>query len=65
MTETMDTTITTNAQGPKSATVDGVSTSQHSLADQIAADKYLLARGGRTSPANALTRVKIVPPGAV
>ena len=31
--------IKQNAEGPKQASADGVSTQQHSLADQIAADK--------------------------
>ncbi len=37
MAEDLDNTIRENAAGPKQASADGVSTQQHSLADQIAA----------------------------
>ena len=57
--------IKTNAAGPKQATVDGVSGQQHSLPDQIAADKYLAGKEAGKNPAKAFTRVKIVSPGAV
>lgn len=66
MADEIEDAIETNAAGPKSASVDGVSVQQHSLADQIAADKYLAAkRAVAHDPRKALTRVKIVPPGAV
>ena len=56
--------IKQNAEGPKQASVDGTSTQQHSLADQIAADKYLASKEAVSrDPARAFTRVKIVPPG--
>lgn len=57
--------IEQNAQGPKQTTADGVNVQQHSLADQIAADKYLEAKKARKNPAKSLTRVKIVSPGTV
>jgi len=57
--------IQQNAQGPKQAGADGVNVQQHSLADQIAADKYLAAKEARANPAKAFTRAKIVPPGTV
>lgn len=57
--------IKDSAQGPKQASADGVSTEQHPLPDQIAADKYLAAKDARKNPAKAFTRAKIVPPGAV
>ena len=41
--------IKENAEGPESAEVDGVRTKQHSLKDQIEADKYLC--GGRSKSA--------------
>ena len=66
MAEDLDSTIEQNAAGPKQASADGVSVQQHSLPDQIAADKYLA--GKRTvsrNPAKAFARVKIVPPGTV
>ena len=58
--------IKQNAEGPKQASVDGVSTQQHPLPDQIAADKYLAGkRAASKNPAKAFTRIKIVPPGTV
>lgn len=63
MTDELDNTIAQNAQGPASANVDGVQVSQHSLRDQIEADKYLGAKQARRNPTKAFTRVKIVPPG--
>ena len=66
MTDDLTNTIQQNAQGPRQAAVDGVNVQQHSLPDQIAADKYLAAkRAAATNPAKAFTRVKIVPPGTV
>ena len=65
MTEDLDNEIATNAAGPRQATVDGVTVQQHSLPDQIAADKYLAAKRAMRNPAKALVRVKIVSPGTV
>jgi len=66
MADDLKDTIQQNAQGPRQAAVDGVTVQQHSLADQIAADKYLAAKkAAATNPAKAFTRVKIVPPGTV
>jgi len=55
--------IKQNAEGPESAEADGVKVNQHSLPDQIAADKYLASKQAGRNLAKALTRVKIVPPG--
>ena len=55
--------IKKNAEGPKQASVDGVTSEQHSLPDQIASDKYLANKDARKNPAKAFTRVKIVPSG--
>ena len=63
MAEELDSTIETNAKAPRQASADGVTVQQHSLADQIAADKYLASKRAGRNPAKALTRVKIVPPG--
>ena len=66
MAEELDSTIEQNAAGPKQVTADGVTVQQHSLADQIAADKYLAGkRAISRNPAKAFIRVKIVPPGTV
>lgn len=58
-------TIKQNAKSPKQASADGVNVQQHSLPDQIAADKYLSQKAAGKNPAKALTRVKIIPPGTV
>jgi hypothetical protein len=65
MAEDLAETIAQNAQGPASAEADGVKVSQHSLSDQIAADRYLAGRDARRNPTKAFTRVKVVPPGTV
>ena len=41
MAEDLKDAIKQNAGGPKQAGADGVNVQQHSLDDQIAADKYL------------------------
>lgn len=65
MAEELDNAIRDNASGPARASGDGTSVEQHTLANQIAADKYLAAKRAGRNPAKALTRVKIVPPGTV
>jgi len=64
MTEDLDNRIRDNASGPKRARGDSGEMEQHSLADQIEADKYLAGKDAVSkNPAKAFTRVKIVPPG--
>ena len=64
MAEDLKDTIKQNAEGPKQASAYGVSTQQHSLTDQIEADKYLAGKDAASkNPAKAFARVKIVPPG--
>jgi len=57
--------IKENAEGPESAESDGVRVKQHSLKDQIEADKYLAAKETARSNRLGIRLVKIVPPGAV
>lgn len=57
--------ISTNAQGPQSASGDAGSVSQHSLSDQIAADKYLRGKDAASSPTRGLRFSSLKPPGAV
>lgn len=64
MADEIATAIEASAVGPKSASVDGVSVQQHSIADLIAADKHIGSRTARLDPRNAIFRVKIMPPGA-
>ena len=61
----LDNTIRESASGPAKAAVDGISVEQHPLSDQIAVDKHLGAKAAGRNPAKALTRMKIVPSGAV
>lgn len=56
--------ISTNAQGPKKVVADGVAVEQHSLADQIAADKHLKGEGNKTRSGFFLRRQLARPPGA-
>ena len=65
MADELDSTIQENASGPKRARGDAGEMEQHSLGDQIAADKYLAEKNTRQNPAKGFTRVKIVPPGTV
>ena len=57
--------IATNALAPQSVSADGVSVTQHSIADQIAADRYARSKAALANPAGALKRVKLVPPGGI
>ena len=65
MADELDDTILENAQGPESASADGVSTKQHALRDQIETDKYLASKEARRNPLKGFVRAKIVPPGSV
>jgi len=66
MTDDLKETIKQNAEGPESASADGVQVKQHGLRDQIEADKYLAGKDAvSTNPAKGITRVKIIPPGSV
>jgi hypothetical protein len=59
-------TIATNAKGPAEASGGNVRARQHSLTEQIAADKHLAAKGARANgPHKSLMFSKITPPGAV
>jgi hypothetical protein len=57
-------TILENAQGPAEAQGDSVRVKQHSLADQIAADRYLEAGKAARKKGLGVAMKKIVPPGA-
>jgi len=59
-----DTTIKTNAEGPKKAAGDGISVEQHPLADQIAADKYLESKRAVRRTGLGVKFVKLAPGGA-
>ena len=61
--EELDNTIRENAAGPKRARGDSGEMEQHSLADQIAADRYLNSKKAVASGLG-IKLTKIVPPGA-
>ena len=64
MAEDLENTIRDNASGPAKAASDGTSMEQHSLPDQIAADKYLAAKAAMKRRNFGLRRARIIPPGA-
>ena len=65
MTEDIDNTIRDNASGPKRASGDSGSVEQHSLSEQIAADKYLESKKASRSQGLGIKLAKISPGGTV
>jgi len=65
MTEELDQSIQDNATGPAEASVDGQLVKQHSLPDQIAADKYLESKKASRSAGLGIKLAKISPSGSV
>jgi len=63
--EKMTETIAKNAVGPKSAEVDGQRVEQHSLKEQIAADKYLASKEAVKRRGSGLKFSKMTHSGAV
>lgn len=53
------------AKQPAKASVDGQSVEQHSLKDQIEADRYLASKNAAKKPGLGIKFAKIVPPGSV
>lgn len=62
--QTIDERLAEAINEPRSATNDGVSATQHSLAELIAAAKFLAAQKGAKQPHRGLRFTKLVPPGA-
>lgn len=60
----IETAIVENATGPAKASGDAGSVEQHSLQDQIAADKYLASKAASRAKRRGLVFNKLVPPGA-
>lgn len=52
-----------NAASPRRAKTDGVEVEQHSLPDQIAADRYLASKKAARSKGLGISLKKLVPPG--
>lgn len=61
---TLEQAIRDNATGPAKATGDSGSVEQHSLRDQIEADRYLASRQAAAAPARSLRLTRLIPPGA-
>ena len=64
MADDLDNTIRENAQGPAEAHGDSGGVKQHSLKDQIDADRYLASKAAMASKSPGVRFAKIVPPGA-
>ena len=64
MAEDLDSTIRENAAGPKRASGDSGSVEQHSLKDQLEADRYLASKKAAQSKGLGIRLSKLVPPGS-
>ena len=62
---TLEQAIRDNASQPAKASVDGQSVEQHSLKDQIEADRYLASKDASRKPGLGIKFAKIVPPGSI
>ena len=65
MTDTLEDTIKTSAEGPRKASGDSGSIEQHGLADQIAVDKYLESKKASRAKGLGLKLFKILPGGTI
>ena len=65
MTTELDIAIEQNAAGPRKAAGDSGSVEQHSLPDQIAADKYLESKKASRAKGLGIKLAKISPGGTV
>ncbi len=63
MTEDLDNTIQENASGPRKASGDAGAVEQHSLTDQIAADKYLQSKQALSTKGLGIKLLQISPGG--
>ena len=63
MSENLDNTIRENAEGPAEASFDGQSVKQHSLRDQIEADRHLASKKAARKGLG-VRRTRVEPPGA-
>ena len=65
MANDLDNKISENAAGPRKAAGDSGSMEQHSLPDQIAADKYLESKKASRAKGLGIKLAKISPGGTV
>ena len=63
MADDLEQTIRENAQGPAKASGDAISMEQHSLSEQIAADRYLESKKAARRKGLGVGLKKLVPPG--
>ncbi len=63
MADDLEDTIRENAGGPKRAKGDSTEMEQHSLPDQIAADRYLASKAAAKKQGLGIKITKLVPPG--
>ena len=63
MAKDLEKSIRRNAKSPAKATGDAGSVEQHSLKDQIEADRYLESKKAAKKKGLGLKRTKLVPPG--
>jgi len=64
MPDDLNDTIRENAKGPKRAKGDSGEVEQHSLAEQIEADRYLNSKKAAKVKGLGVRMSKLVPPGA-
>lgn len=64
MADDLEQSIRENAQQPAKTSVDSVNVEQHSLADQIEADRYLASKQASRSKRLGLRFTKVIPPGS-
>lgn len=60
----LEQSIRDNAQGPKRAKGDSGEMEQHSLPDQVEADRYLNSKKAAKAKGLGVRMTKLVPPGA-
>ena len=63
MADDLEVSIRENAAGPKRAKGDSAEVEQHSLPDQIAADKYLASKQASRKKGLGIALKKLSPPG--
>ena len=61
--DNLDNTIRDNAAGPKRAKGDSAEMEQHSLSDQVAADRYLASKNAAKNKGLGIRFRKLTPPG--
>jgi len=64
MADDLEQTISDNASGPRRARGDSGEVEQHSLTDQIEADRYLNSKKAASGSGLGVRMSKLVPPGS-